>query len=163
MPSLPWRPPTERQQRNQVFLVAAMLVLAVLNLLPGIVGLREGFGPLWSRVAMLIGLWLLGLSAWTATVPDWISLRVAMWSLAGLAAFFCGMTVLVAITPGDRQLPWDLYDVRKHDWVVRWNGVLSFAARLYIGSAFHAVATRDSHRSGNSRPTLNARSGLFDF
>ncbi len=41
----------------------------LLTMLPGFASLNSGFGPLWARASMLLGLWQLGLAIWIMTIP----------------------------------------------------------------------------------------------
>jgi len=101
-----------KQERLVMMLVAGMGMLGILALLPALIAARDGFAPLYSRAALLCGLWQLGLAVWLLTVPDWSSLRITMICHAVLAALYGTLLAATLATPPAQQLFWDLSDVR---------------------------------------------------
>ncbi|MDX1965057.1 MAG: hypothetical protein SFX18_18065 [Pirellulales bacterium] len=103
---------TPRQERAVLWLVAGMCSLGLLSLLPGLVHTGSGFAPQYARVVMLVGLWQLGLAIWQLTIPDWTTLRISMVAYAILATAYGAIFAVCLVTPAEKQLFWDLTEIR---------------------------------------------------
>jgi hypothetical protein len=147
---LPWQPPTTSQQRSLFWMTLLVLTMGLLSMLPGIASLNSGFGPVWARVSMLLGMWQIGLAIWIMTIPDWSALRVALWSYALLAAFFGGLLAVTMATPSGQVLPWDLTEVRGR--AIPWSGGMAFFCLL----AAYANGTLMSRWQKQVRKSLRA-------
>lgn len=138
MPPLPWQPPTLSQQRSLFWMTLLVLLLGLLSMLPGFASLNSGFGPVWARASMLLGMWQIGLAIWIMTIPDWSALRVALWSYGLLAAFYGALLAVCMATPRGQVLLWDLTDVRER--AIPWSGGMAFFCLLaaYANGTFMA-------------------------
>jgi hypothetical protein len=136
--TLPWRPPTIQQHHAQVVWCLILILMGLLGMLPGLLGIYFDYQPIWTRVAIVIGLWQLALAGWVITIPDWIGLSVATWTYALIAAFYGAILAILLATPAGEFLPWGLNEIRQR--ALLWSVGMVFFSCLICYAVGNAAA-----------------------
>lgn len=79
----------EKSRRETVYLLAAgIAALACFSLAPAVAHWRLASAPGWAQAIVLVAFLQFAYAVWLAISPDWSSVWVAMFALAGVAALY---------------------------------------------------------------------------
>ena len=105
-----------RAERSRVltvyWLALGLVALVIFQMAPVFMRLNPATAPNWARWVMMLALVQLAFIAWMASLPDWSTVRVTMFALAGVATLYCVALGMAVITPSTTPLMLDLDDVR---------------------------------------------------
>ncbi len=85
-----------------------IVLLAILQVAPAILQLDPATAPPWARVSVLLAMLELAYAAWILLVPDWATMRVAMFVTATVAILYCVALGANLSTPRFTPAPLDM-------------------------------------------------------
>ncbi len=95
------------------WLAAGLVALVLFQLTPVFTRLNPATAPDWARWVMMLALVQLALIVWMTSLPDWSTVRVMMFALAGVATLYCVALGIAVITPPAKPLLLEMDDVRE--------------------------------------------------
>jgi phage FluMu protein Com len=115
-----------RPERSRVHTVywlgLGLFALVLFQLAPALRYWNLATAPDWARYVMMLAVVQLGFAIWMTSLPDWSTVRVTMFVLAGVATLY-GVTLgIAALTSPTNSLPFDMDDVR--DKVRLWSAAV---------------------------------------
>jgi hypothetical protein len=99
--------------QNVYFLGMALGLLSVFHAMPALRHYELGAAPDWARAVAILSLIEFAYVVWMVTVPDWLTVRVAMLLFAVVSALYGMILAMVIVTPRGHPLWLDLDDVRE--------------------------------------------------
>lgn len=95
------------------WLGVALAVLVVFQLAPALKHWNPATAPDWARCVALLAVVQLAYAVWMISLPDWSTVRVMMFVLAGVATLYGAALGVAMITPPTKPLLLDMDDVRR--------------------------------------------------
>jgi len=95
------------------WLAGGMLLLVLFQLAPAYARLNPATAPDWARWLMMLAVVQLAFAIWMASLPDWCTVRMVMFLLAGVATLYGVLLGIAVLTPATKSMPFDLDDVRE--------------------------------------------------
>lgn len=99
-------------RRTVYRIAAAMVVVALFSMWPGMRYWDLGVAPGWSRAVLLIGILEIAYAAWLISIPACASLWATMFVLATVATLYGTAAAMTLATPIERDPPLGLQPIR---------------------------------------------------
>lgn len=132
-----------------------MLLLSALQALPMIQAWRADTPPMWCwLLAVFIAAQVI-YAVWLVLVPDWTTLRVAMFGLAGVSSLYSALAAIVVCTPRSSSLVLELDNVREPARL--WCTVVMILATIVTYAAGHASFAWRRQRHLSEQAALQSR------
>jgi hypothetical protein len=97
-----------------VYLLALGIVaLVFFQLVPIWSRSNPATAPNWARWVMMLAVVQFAFAVWMASLPDWSTVRITMFALAGVATVYCAALGIATLTPVTQPLMFDMDDIRE--------------------------------------------------